>query len=129
METRRNRRIKQRRARRTVVAIASIGVLGIAVGLVLPRSTTASALLLAIALVSMVTAVWNASTTTALRDRFSTNVVAAADSIRAATQRAFSPMSLDEFDAEFSDADVDWTWSDTAWGHFPDTAESVRRIS
>jgi hypothetical protein len=53
METRRIRRLKQRHVRRVVLGMTSIGALGLAVGLALPRSITASVVLLAVAVVSL----------------------------------------------------------------------------
>src|SRR6266542_3364924 len=55
METRRIRRLQQRRVRRVAVVMSSIGALGLGVGLALPRSATASVLLLAVALASLIT--------------------------------------------------------------------------
>jgi hypothetical protein len=55
METRRIRRLQQRRVRRLAVVMSSIGALGLGVGLALPRSVTASVFLLAVALASLVT--------------------------------------------------------------------------
>src|SRR5436190_14025623 len=92
METRRTRRIKQRR--RVIGIGASLGVLGLGVGLALPRSETASLLLLAIAAATFATAGFraaasthdrnlkrrmrtpNASATSALRDWFWSRIVA-----------------------------------------------------
>ena len=54
METRRIRRLAQRRLRRTVVVVTSIGLLGLGVGLALPRSVPLSALLVVVAVVSLV---------------------------------------------------------------------------
>jgi hypothetical protein len=53
METRRIRRRKQRHLHRILAVMASIGALGLGVGLALPRSTTASVLLLAMALLGL----------------------------------------------------------------------------
>jgi hypothetical protein len=55
METRRIRRLQQRRLRRVLVVMLSIGALGLGVGLALPRSATFSVLLLAVAVSSLVT--------------------------------------------------------------------------
>jgi hypothetical protein len=55
METRRIRRLQQRRLRRVLVVMMSIGALGLGVGLALPRSATFSVLLLALAIPSLVT--------------------------------------------------------------------------
>ena len=49
METRRTRRMHQRNMRRIALFALSIGIVGLAVGLSLPRSATASLLLLFIA--------------------------------------------------------------------------------
>src|SRR6476660_1239214 len=54
METRRIRRLAQRRMRRTVLVVTSIGLLGLGVGLALPRSAPLSALLVVVAVVSLV---------------------------------------------------------------------------
>jgi hypothetical protein len=54
METRRIRRLEQRRLRRILVVMTSIGMLGLGLGLALPRSTPASALLLVVAVLSLV---------------------------------------------------------------------------
>jgi len=125
METRRTRRIKQRDARQTVVVIVSMAVLGLAVGLALPRSRTAAVLLLVVALVSIAAAMWNASLVQRLRDRVRANVSWAAGTVRSAVQRAFSSSSLDEFDAEMSRADAEWSWSDAEWSELTDDSESV----
>jgi hypothetical protein len=55
METRRIRRLKQRHLRRVVLVMTSVGAVGLGVGLALPRSTTASVLLLAVAVSSLAT--------------------------------------------------------------------------
>jgi hypothetical protein len=55
METRRIRRLKQRHLRRVVLVMTSIAALGLGVGLALPRSTVASALLLAVSGAILVT--------------------------------------------------------------------------
>jgi hypothetical protein len=55
METRRIRRRKQRHMRRIFIVMTSIGALGLGVGLALPRNITASALLLAAAVLSLAT--------------------------------------------------------------------------
>jgi hypothetical protein len=49
METRRTRRIHQRNMRRIALVALSVGIVGLAVGLSLPRSATASLLLLVVA--------------------------------------------------------------------------------
>src|SRR5690349_20139254 len=46
MDTRRIRRLERRQARRVVTATVAFGLLGVAVGLTLPRSATLSAVLL-----------------------------------------------------------------------------------
>jgi hypothetical protein len=66
METRRTRRIKQRR--RVMAIGASLGVLGLGIGLALPRSETASLLLLAIAAAILATAGFRAAASTRDRD-------------------------------------------------------------
>src|SRR6478672_1396868 len=53
METRRIRRLKQRHLHRVVLVMTSIGVLGLGVGLALPRSITASVVLLAVAVLCL----------------------------------------------------------------------------
>jgi hypothetical protein len=53
METRRIRRLKQRHLRRVVLVMTSIGALGLGIGLALPRSITASVVLLAVAVVCL----------------------------------------------------------------------------
>jgi hypothetical protein len=55
METRRIRRLKQRHLRRVVLVMASVGAVGLGIGLALPRSTMASVLLLAAAVSSLAT--------------------------------------------------------------------------
>src|SRR5256885_1228787 len=55
METRRIRRLDRRRSRRAIVVMIALGAIGVAVGLTLPRSTTASALILAVAVPSLAT--------------------------------------------------------------------------
>jgi hypothetical protein len=55
METRRIRRLQQRRVRRVLVVMMSVAALGLGVGLALPRSATLSVLLLALAVASLVT--------------------------------------------------------------------------
>jgi hypothetical protein len=54
METRRIRRLAQRRLRRILMVVASIGLLGLGVGLALPRSAPMSAFLVVVAVVSLV---------------------------------------------------------------------------
>ena len=55
METRRTRRIHQRNMRRIALFAVSIGIVGLAVGLSLPRSATASLLLLVVATLMLAT--------------------------------------------------------------------------
>src|SRR5690349_15516476 len=54
METRRIRRLAQRRLRRSLMVATSIGLLGLGVGLALPRSAPLAAFLVVVAVVSLV---------------------------------------------------------------------------
>src|SRR5262245_66594142 len=57
MESRRVRRVEQRRVRRVLIVLASIGALGLGVGMSLPRNTVAAVLVL-VAAASSLAIVW-----------------------------------------------------------------------
>jgi hypothetical protein len=132
METRRIRRLQQRRVRRVLVVMMSIGALGLGVGLALPRSATLSVLLLALAVASLVTIgvraeavapshgltrvvrLPTASAISATLDSFRSRVVGTVDSLRhrAVPRRA----------AALHDGDVDGYAREVDLRTTPDTA-------
>jgi hypothetical protein len=122
METRRIRRVNQRHRRRVVLVTASIGALGLGVGLVLPRSTAASVVLLAVAALCLgaigaraefrapshglnrVVRLSTRSATSAAVDSFRSRIIGSARTIRArvSLQLAGSAPELEQGADEFA---------------------------